>query len=124
MKKIYFLIFVALALLNCQKAFTQNDTILIDFGAVSTSSPDPWNNLNDVMGAGSISQLKNSYNLVTGMGINVFDRFNGINESGAATPDVTLPFPASATRDNYYGSVSLFSGQLEPEGAMQLQENL
>ena len=119
MKKIYFLFFVALVVISTHKAFSQNDTILIDFGAVSTSSPDPWNNLNDIMGAGSITQLKNSDNLLTAMGINVFNRFNGINESGAAIPDPALPFPASATRDNYYGSVSLFSGQLEPDGAMQ-----
>ncbi len=120
MKKIYFLILIALAILNSQNGFSQNDTILIDFGAVSTSSLSPWNNLNDVMGAGEINQLKNSSNLVTGMGINVFDRFNGINTTGTTTPNASLNLPVSATTDNYYGSIATFSGQLEPQGAMQI----
>lgn len=120
MKKIYSLIFAIFMVLSIHNAFSQNDTILIDFGAVATASPSPWNNLNDVMGAGQIPQLKNSRNLVTGMGINVFDRFNGINEAGTISSDPALSLPATATRDNYYGSVVEFAGATEPEAGMQI----
>jgi len=97
-----------------------NDTISIDFGAQATKSAEPWNNLAEVMGAGEIAQLKNSRNLLTGIGLTIYDRFNGINETGATTPDVSLGLPVSATRDNYYGCVVEFSGGTEPTGGMHI----
>lgn len=95
-----------------------SDMIMIDFGDVTTATPLPWNNLTSTSGEGSIQKLRNSRNLLTGMGVSVYDRFNGINTGGTTTPDGTIGFPETATRDSYYGNVAEFSGSQQPTGAM------
>ncbi|MCA9734786.1 T9SS type A sorting domain-containing protein [candidate division KSB1 bacterium] len=95
---------------------TVYDTIQVDFG--SNLSAGAWNNFNDGSGAGEITTLRNSKNLYTGMGINVYDRFNGINTGGTTTPDANVGYPSSATSDSYFGNITEFSGLIEPTGAM------
>ena len=120
MKKLKLWINIVLMLIITQGLFAQSDTILFDFGAQLTASTEPWNNMTDVAGAGQIAQLKNTRNLYTTMGVNVYDRFTGINESGTTTPDAGLGLPSRATRDNYYGNVAEWAGLIEPTAGIQI----
>jgi len=95
-----------------------NDVIMIDFGDKATVSADPWNNLTSTTGEGEIVNLKNSRNLKTPMSVSVYDRFTGINTGGTTTPDGSIAFPESATRDSYFGSTAEFSGTTQPTGSM------
>lgn len=110
---IYFFLFLFITSLNYSQI---KDTIKVDFGSITSTGE--WNNFNDVNGAGEITMLKNSRNLYTGMGINIYDRFNGINTAGTQTPDSSLGFPPTATQDSYFGNTVLFGGLVEPTGGM------
>ncbi len=95
---------------------TTYDTIKVDLGSNVTEGG--WNNLTNSDGTGEITMLKNSRNLYTAMGINVYDKFNGINTSGTTTPDASIGFPSTATSDSYFGNTVEFSGSTEPTGGL------
>jgi lysophospholipase L1-like esterase len=106
------------AVFDVQGVLPDNDTILIDFSSGSTNlSPDPWNNLTDWNVGAKVSQMKNSKNLQTTMGIEVTDRFSGTNQNGTTTPQGALKMPSSATRDSHFGNIEEWSGAIEPTGA-------
>lgn len=97
-------------------AFNQaRDTIKLDFG--SDLSPTPWNNLNNPAD-GKIDDLLNSWSVYTGVSVSVIDSFTGINTNGTKAPAGELGLPASATGDSFFGSVTLFGGQIQPSGAI------
>ncbi|NJB85685.1 lysophospholipase L1-like esterase [Lewinella marina] len=93
------------------------DTLLIDFGSVS--SPAPWNNLDDFT-SGSIASLLNARSLPTAYGITVTDAFTGVNTAGSQDADPSLGFPATATGDSFFGNTGTFNGAVEPTGAVTL----
>lgn len=120
MRRIYFICLILLSFVNVQKGFAQTDTINVDFGSAGYSTPGAWNNLTDAGGAGQIDQLVNALNQVTTISLMVFDRFNGINETGTTSPDASLGFPVTATHDSYYGNIVEFAGGVEPTGGIKL----
>lgn len=97
-------------------AQTAFDTVQVDFG--SSISEGLWNNLDDGLGAGDLPILLNKRGLYTGISIDVYDRFNGINTGGTSSPDASLDYPSTATSDSYFGNSVTFGGNLEPTGAM------
>ena len=108
----YFYVFLFVASLS----YSQQDTILVDFGSVVSIAP--WNNFTDGSGAGEIQYLKNSRDLYTGVGIHIYDRFNGINTGGTTSPDPNLGYPSSATSDSYFGNTAEFSGLIIPKSGL------
>ncbi len=119
MKNLY-LFFTGLFLLSgLIPAYSQNDTILIDFSVGSNFSEDPWNNFTSVDIGTQLFQLKNSKNLSTNMSVEIIDKFNGVNQNGTTTPEKTLGMPITATRDSYYGNIELWGGITEPTGGFQ-----
>jgi lysophospholipase L1-like esterase len=97
-------------------AFSQQDTVLIDFG--STQSPLPWNNVISPV-SGQVSNLLNSIGNQTGYSLSVHDSFNGINSSGTQNPDSSFGFPSSATLDSFFGNTVTFNNGLEPTGGVR-----
>lgn len=117
--KIKTTIYLCLFLLASTVGYAQTtvyDTVKVDFG--SSLSEGTWNNFIDGTGAGELTMLKNTRDLFTGIGINVYDRFNGINTGGTTSPDSAFDFPSTATSDSYFGNVVAFGGNTEPTGAM------
>jgi len=94
------------------------DTIYIDFGSDVNETGGSWNNLSRVTGDGAIEYLQNQNSLLTGISVNVYDRFNGVNTNGTTNPDLTLRLPGTATADNYYGNVAVWANLEEPTAAM------
>ncbi len=97
-------------------AFSQNDTVMIDFG--STLSPLPWNNIISPI-SGQITNLLNSKGSQTGYSLKVVDAFSGVNSNGTQNPHAAIGFPASATMDNFYGNTVLFNNKIEPTGGIE-----
>lgn len=93
----------------------------VDFSNANTTSGN-WNNLV----SSTVSQVGMSVNLIddtgasTGAVMSVTDSFNQINENGTTSPDSSLPFPASATRDSFFGNDVLFNSALEPTGKLEI----
>ena len=119
MRRIYLFTAVIFLLAMVQNLFSQTDTILIDFGAIATPSVDPWNNFTDSNEGSVIENLKNMNNLKTYMSATITDRFTGVNENGTTTPGGTLKIVATASRDNFYGNIELWSGAVEPTAAFR-----
>lgn len=94
------------------------DTVLVDFGGITTT-PAPWNNIND-QAMGSEADLLNSNGFTTGIGLAITDRFNGINTNGTQNPDQALGLPATATGDSFFGNIATFGGLVEPTAAFTL----
>ncbi len=94
------------------------DTILVDFGGDNTT-PAPWNNVTDPV-AGNLPDLLNSRGFTTGFGLDITDRFNGINTAGTTAPAAEIEIPATASGDSFFGSVTSFGGLIEPTGAFTL----
>ena len=94
-----------------------SDTLLIDFGNVI--SPAPWNNIADPVAA-QIDDLTNAAGFASGYGLRIFDPFNNINTAGTQAPDPAIGFPATATGDSFFGSITEFGGQTQPSGGLEL----
>ena len=112
-----FLIILVLFSLPFIQISAQNNTILIDFG--NSTSTAPWNNLTNPQN-GSIGNLKDRFNRNTGTAINITDSFRGINNSGTQSPNSSLAIPASASRDSFFGSDSIFNGSAQPTAAFEI----
>lgn len=95
------------------------DTLLIDFGTVL--SPSPWNNITDPA-AGRVDNLINTAGRPSGRAIAVFDAFNNVNTAGTQSPSPSIGFPSSASGDSFYGNTSLFAGQVQPTGGVELSQ--
>ncbi len=93
------------------------DTLLIDFG--NNLSPAPWNNIT-APADGQIDDLIKSTGDPSGRGILVFDPFNNINTGGTQSPDPAIGFPSTATGDSFFGNTSVFGGQVQPTGGVEL----
>jgi lysophospholipase L1-like esterase len=96
---------------------TVRDTVSIDFG--DNLSLPPWNNIANPNDA-EATMLLNQRGDETAFGLTVVDSFNNINRTGSMSPDPSLGIPASATGDSFFGNVTPFGGQVQPTGAVQL----
>jgi lysophospholipase L1-like esterase len=93
----------------------------IDFSQTNTTTGN-WNNVT----ATTLSQTGMTVNLINDQGANtgatltVTDSFNLVNEAGTTSPNPSLPFPSSATRDSFFGNDVSFSGAIEPTGGFEI----
>lgn len=116
MKFIKILLLVFSALLYGQE-FTY-----IDFGNTATATAGNWNNVI----ATSLNQEGISVNLInntgasTGINLLVDDSFDLVNTAGTTSPNAAIPFPASATRDSFFGETVAFNGNINATGGFTL----
>ncbi|WP_405294106.1 SGNH/GDSL hydrolase family protein [Algibacter sp. Ld11] len=107
---IYFIVFVSLF---CSQIYAQKESVLVDFGYLSTASANPWNNITD-NSSGFTSNLINSDNVKTGIGIQVIDGFNGIGSSGTQSPSVSeIPLISGDSSGDFFFGTASDSGVLE-----------
>ena len=112
------LFFIAIAF----SGFSQ-DFVYIDFGIDSQETPGNWNNISIANAAstdGLTAALIDSNGMSTGVTLTIDDQFNTVNNGGSQSPDASLPFPETASRDSFFGSSTLFQGLTEPEGGFIL----
>lgn len=94
----------------------------IDFGNASTATPGNWNNVI----ATSLNQEGISVNLITnsgaatGINLLIDDSFDLVNTAGTTSPNAALPFPASSTRDSFFGEAVAFNGNINATGGFTL----
>ncbi|PKQ45034.1 T9SS type A sorting domain-containing protein [Confluentibacter flavum] len=100
MKKItLFLLFIALG----SFCFGQEIT-LFDFGQSTNTTAGNWNNVTDPGTVSSTTNLIDDMGVATGEVLSLTDAFDPTpNSTGTVTPDPSLPFPVTATEDNFYG---------------------
>lgn len=117
MKKItFFLVLISYVSLAQEYAY-------IDFGVDTNTTPGNWNNVAIVNAAdatGISLGLIDSNGTSTGVTLTIDDAFDTVNTAGTTSPDVSLPFPSSATADSFFGETSTFNGTLEPTGGFIL----
>lgn len=94
--------------------------VQVDFGDVALQSAGSINNITHVQNP--LFNLVDTAGLGTGIGIDITDVFwPGSNQNGTLTPAGDAAFiPATATRDNLFGSVTDFGGFIEPSGGFYL----
>lgn len=77
---------------------------LIDFGLSSQITTGYWNNVTDSYTLNSATSLIDDFGVATNETLTLTDAFDDqINGIGTQSPDASLPFPSSATRDNFFG---------------------
>ena len=118
MKKQLLLLFILISTLGYAQQYA-----FIDFGNPSTTTPNNWNNVVTTMQnqSGVIVNLIDSYGNATGIVFELTDSFDAINANGTTSPNSALPFPASATRDSFFGATDAgFNGNINPTGGFTL----
>jgi len=93
-------------------------TLLLDFGSSSTptqNGPAPddpnnyWNNVTETVGSvdgGMLTNLVNTQNIETTIGLEIISRFNGANTNGTIDSAIFAP---NATRDSLYGNTETWN---------------
>lgn len=116
-RTLYIVTFILLPFLG----FTQEYT-LIDFGSAVNATTGNWNNItsNTDNQTGITANLINDAGVATGATLTVDDTFHSVNENGTTTPDVSLPFVATSTRDSFYGEMVAFNGVTNTTGGFTL----
>lgn len=96
----------------------------IDFGSANEGfvSTGNWNNITTATNneTGITAQLISSTGAQTDVTLTVDDPFDTNNTAGTQTPDASLPFPASASRDSFFGETGVFNGSTQPTGGFIL----
>lgn len=118
MKKIYLLSFLLLSFLGYSQEYSY-----IDFGqqgALETSGN--WNNVTSTSNnqQGITVDLINDDGNSTGVKLSVDDPFDTVNTGGTTSPANTVPFPASATSDSFFGETVAFESNTQPTGGFVL----
>ncbi|GLR18315.1 GDSL-type esterase/lipase family protein [Portibacter lacus] len=98
-------------------SFSQVDSLLIDFGDILSEAP--WNNITNP-DTGFVDNLLNQRSEFSSVSITIIDDFNNINQAGTETPSPSIPFPATATGDSFFGNVATFGGQEQPTAALEI----
>ena len=84
--------------------------VYVDFG--SALSPAPWNNLASVDFTDAVD-LKDSKGAATGMRMRATKPFGGVNTNGPAATATSLPMPATASSDSFWGNTgAAFQGKV------------
>lgn len=118
MKKQLLLLFMLMSSISFAQQYAY-----IDFGNPSTTTPNNWNNVVTTMQnqTGVIVALIDSNGNATGVTLELTDSFDAINTNGTTSPNSALPFPASATRDSFFGATDAgFNGNINPTGGFTL----
>ena len=114
------LLFLLLTAFTCI-SYAQQIT-LIDFGSLSQTTNSNYNNItNSVVGT---TNLIDNSGVLTNEILTITDAFDDdINFTGTQTPDESVPFPVTATRDNFFGENVEYTWNtpsLEPTGGFTL----
>lgn len=119
MKKITFILLVMLSLSGLAQEYTY-----IDFGSPNAgfTTSGNWNNIASSINnnASITASLINATGSSTGVTLTVDDPFDTNNTAGTTSPDSSLPFPSTATRDSFFGETVSFNGNLQPTGGFTL----
>ncbi|MES2708403.1 MAG: GDSL-type esterase/lipase family protein [Verrucomicrobiota bacterium] len=92
-----------------------SEGLLFDFGSsatATTAADDPvntWNNITSEIGSsatGQLAALKTTGGAVTGIGLAMIRRFNGVNTTGTTSSGI---LPSDATSDTLFGNTETFS---------------
>ena len=98
-KTLLFLLLTAFTCVNYAQQIT-----LMDFGLSSQTTSGNWNNITDSGTLNSFTKLINDSGGDTGEVLTLTDVFDDeINGWGTTSPDGSLPFLSSATKDNFFG---------------------
>ena len=95
----------------------------LDFGNSTYSTAGNWNNVivSSQNQTGVILNLIDDSGVDTGIVFNLTDSFDHINTNGTTSPNGSLPFPASASRDSFFGATDPgFNGNVNPTGGFTL----
>ena len=95
----------------------------MDFGNASNSTTGNWNNVvvNSQNQSGIVINLVDDSGTSNGITFTLSDSFDFINSSGTANPNVSIPFPTSASKDSFFGQTnSAFNGNVTPTGGFTL----
>lgn len=95
----------------------------IDFGNANTTTSGNWNNVVTTTQnqTGVIVNLIDSNGATTGVTLELTDAFDAINANGTTSPNSALPFPASSTRDSFFGATSAgFNGNITLTGGFTM----
>lgn len=114
-----FTLFCSVLFICSTSIYGQTESISVDFGNASFTSPAPWNNLTNPR-SGLIDSLINNYGIHTNISIQVTDAFNGVNTSGTENPDSSLQVDKNASKDSFFGNELLFNNSTEPTGGITL----
>ena len=121
MKKIYVLSFLLLSLFGYSQEYSY-----IDFGqqgAKETSGN--WNNVTSTSNnqQGISVDLINDKNVSTGVTLSVDDPFDTVNTDGTTHAANSVPFPANATSDSFFGETVAYGDntQSQPTGGFVLK---
>lgn len=84
-----------------------SQTILIDFGAASTTTPGNWNNITAAT-ANTTASLINNLGVSTGYTLTITSAFGNPGNTGTASPTVPAStiFPITATQDFFFCTVT------------------
>jgi len=100
MKKITFFGFFLVGLIaNAQTNYLVDFNYNTDAANVSSGN---WNNLGNATN-GSVSNIISDAGVASTYSVAVTDDFVAANQFGSETPNSALGFPATATRDAFYG---------------------
>lgn len=98
-KTTLFLLLTAFTCVNYAQQIT-----LMDFGLSSQTTSGNWNNITNSGTLNSVTNLIDDSGASTSEVLTLTDIFDDeINGFGTQSPDGSLPFPISATRDNFFG---------------------
>jgi hypothetical protein len=116
-KTLLFLLLTAFTCISNAQQIT-----LMDFGTLSQTTPGNYNNItNSVVGT---TNLIDNSGVLTNEILTITDAFDDdINFTGTQTPDESVPFPVTATRDNFFGENVEYTWNtpsLEPTGGFTL----
>ena len=119
MKKIYVLSLLLLSFLGYSQEYSY-----IDFGRRGSANETPgnWNNVTSTANneTGITIDLINDNGNPTGVTLAVDDPFDTVNTAGTTSAASTVPFPASATSDSFFGETVAFEGNTQPTGGFVL----
>lgn len=116
MKKLHFLALTMLSSMMYSQQFCY-----VDFGE-NASATSGWNNVIATTRnqEGITVSLNDDTGATTGATLTINDSFDLTNNAGTTAPSASIPFPASATRDSFFGSTGTFNGQTNPTGGFVL----
>lgn len=118
MKKLLLTLFLILPFVLLAQTYTY-----IDFGNSTTTTSNNWNNVvvTTQNQTGVVVNLIDNTGVSTGATLTLTDSFDHINANGTTTPNAALAFPASATRDSFFGATNTsFNGNANPTGGFTL----
>lgn len=94
----------------------------VDFGENGSLSSGNWNNVVATTRnqSGIVVNLNNDTGASTGITLTVDDSFDLTNNAGTTSPSASIPFPASSTRDSFFGSTQNFNNNTNPTGGFTL----